>query len=350
MAVSGGGAAASRGGAARLKPGEVPVTSILKSKWPLGALAAAMAVAMPLTAEAQWKPTKDVEFVIPFGLGGGADLLARVVIKIITDEKLVPTAVTAVNKPGGGSAVGVAYVDSTKKGDPHTLILINPQTQITPLRVKDAKGWRDLTPVTNFMLDDYLIFVKKDSPYKDAADLVKAAKGKAPKAISIGSAGTADDMAIAVFEAGTGIQLNTVRFNSGGEIQTALLGGHVDLGAGNPLEFMGQLEGGAVRALGVFRPTRFDALPKVATLKEQGITVEPFQMWRGVGMPKGAPPEAVTYWQVVMAKVSATPAFKEYIKSNVATLHVLGGEDFRKFLTAQEKLYEDMLKRLGALK
>jgi putative tricarboxylic transport membrane protein len=288
--------------------------------------------------------------VIPYGLGGGADLLARTIIKIVTEEKLAPVSLVAVNKPGGGSAAGVGYVVSTRAGDPHTLVLINPQTQITPLRVKEAKGWRDLTPVTNFMLDDYLVFVKKDSPYRTASDLVQQAKAKPARGVSIGSAGTADDMAIAVFEAATGLKLNIVRFNSGGEILTALLGGHVELASGNPLEFMGQLQAGAIRALGVFRPTRFEAMPDVPTMKEQGIETEPFQMWRGVAMPKGAPAEAVQYWQGVMQKVAASKSFKDYIAQNVATEHVLPAGDFAGFLEKQEALYKEMLARLGQLK
>ena len=146
-------------------------------KWIAFAFAAVVAVSGAKAAD--WKPTSDVEFVIPYGLGGGADLLARVIIKIMTEEKLVPVNVTAVNKPGGGASVGVAYVLTTKNANPNTLVLFNPQTQITPLTVKDARGWRDLTPVANLMLDDYLLFVGKDSPYKTAADLVKDAKSQA---------------------------------------------------------------------------------------------------------------------------------------------------------------------------
>jgi putative tricarboxylic transport membrane protein len=323
----------------------------MKTRHVLQCMALALAAALPYSAAkaADWKPTGDVEFVIPYGLGGGADLLARVIIKIMTEEKLVPVNVAAVNKPGGGASVGVAYVLTTKNANPNTLVLFNPQTQITPLTVKDARGWRDLTPLTNLMLDDYLIFAAKGSPYQNAADLVKDAKGKPPKSISIGSAGTADDMAIAVFEAAAGIKLNVVRFNSGGEALTALLGGHVNLAAGNPLEFMGYLTGGQVRALGVFRPTRFADLPNVPTMKEQGIDVVPFQMWRGVAMPKNVAPDAVAYWQGVMQKVAASKAFNDYIKQNVATTHVVSGADYVKFLEAQEALYKDMLKRLGTI-
>ena len=300
-------------------------------------------------AKAEWQPSQDVEFVIPYGLGGGADLLARTIIKIMQEEQLVPVNIAAVNKPGGGAAVGVSYVASAKNADPHTLVLFNPQTQITPMRVEGALGWRSLTPVAGLMLDDYLLFVRKDSPYQSATELVTDAKAREARAVSIGSAGTADDMAIAVFEAGTDIQLNTVRFNSGGEILTALLGGHVDLGAGNPLEFMGHLAGGEIRALGVYRPSRFETLPDVPTMQEQGINVVPFQMWRGVAMPQDAPQEAVDYWTDIMNKVGESPTFKDYISSNVATLNVLTGDAFMAFLEEQEQLYKDMLKRLGII-
>ncbi|HET7297376.1 MAG TPA: hypothetical protein VFI89_01580, partial [Burkholderiales bacterium] len=95
---------------------------------------------IPCAALAQgWKPTKDVEFVVPFGLGGGADLMARVIHKVIADEKLVPVPIAVVNKPGGGGAAGIGYVAASRKADPHTLILINGSTQITPILNPQAK-------------------------------------------------------------------------------------------------------------------------------------------------------------------------------------------------------------------
>lgn len=294
---------------------------------------------------AQWKPTQDIEFVIPFGLGGGADLFARTLIKIAQDEKLVPTNMVATNKPGGGSATGVGYVVASKNKDPHTLVLINPQTQITPLRVAGTFGAKNLTPIMNFMLDDYLVAVKTSSPYKSVTELVAAAKAK-PRTISVGSAGTADDMAVAILENATGTKFNLVRFNSGGEALTALLGGHVEAVTGNPIELISQLQAKTIKALGVFRPTRFAAMPDVPTLQEQGITTSAFQMWRGVAIPKDAPKEAVAYWEDVFAKIARTPAFKAYIQTNVATEHVLPPQAFSEFLAQQEVLYKATLARI----
>jgi putative tricarboxylic transport membrane protein len=295
------------------------------------------------SAQSGWKPTHDVEFVIPFAVGGGADLMARVIHKIITEEKLVPVPVSLVNRPGGGGAVGIGYVSASRKADPHTIILINGTTQITPIMNPAAKTLSEVSPVMNVMLDDFVFFVKGDSPWKSAADFVKDAKAKPPKTYAFACGGTTDQMAVTILAKATGTELNNVNFNSGGEALTALLGGHVHASLGNPLEFMGHLKSGAVRAIGVFRDTRFPELNSVPTMKEQGINAPNFQMWRGIALPKGAPAEANKYWQGIIAKVVASPQYKAYIKDNVASEAAIPGEAFEKFLAEQEKLYRELL-------
>jgi putative tricarboxylic transport membrane protein len=299
---------------------------------------------IPCAALAQgWKPTKDVEFVIPFGLGGGADLMARVIHKIMVDEKLVPVSIALVNKPGGGGAAGIGYVAASRKGDPHTLILINGSTQITPILNPQAKTLTEVKPVMNMMLDDFLLFVRADAPWKSAADFVKDAKGKPAKSVAFSTGGTTDVMAVTVLSKATGVQYNTVSFNSGGEALTALLGGHVQASMGNPLEFMGQLQGGKVRALGVVRDKRFPGLNDVPTFQEQGIKTPNFQMWRGIAIPKDAPDAARVYWEGVMTKVNNSAAMKKYYADNVAQSASIPGKQFNDFLARQEKLYRELL-------
>jgi putative tricarboxylic transport membrane protein len=300
--------------------------------------------AIPCAALAQgWKPTKDVEFVVPFGLGGGADLMARVIHKVIVDEKLVPVPIAIVNKPGGGGAAGIGYVAASRKADPHTLVLINGSTQITPILNPQAKTLTEVTPVMNMMLDDFLLFVRADAPWKSAADFVKDAKAKPAKSVAFSTGGTTDVMAITVVSKATGVQFNTVSFNSGGEALTALLGGHVQASMGNPLEFMGQMQGGKIRALGVVRDQRFPALKDVPTFAEQGIKTPNFQMWRGVALPKGAPDAARVYWEGVMTKVNNSAAMKKYYEDNVAQAASIPGKQFNEFLARQEKLYRELL-------
>jgi putative tricarboxylic transport membrane protein len=299
---------------------------------------------IPCAALAQgWKPTKDVEFVVPFGLGGGADLMARVIHKVIADEKLVPVPIAIVNKPGGGGAAGIGYVAASRKADPHTLILINGSTQITPILNPQAKTLTEVTPVMNMMLDDFLLFVRADAPWKSAADFVKDAKSKPAKSVAFSTGGTTDVMAVTVLAKATGVEYNTVGFNSGGEALTALLGGHVQASMGNPLEFMGQMQGGKVRALGVVRDQRFPALKDVPTFQEQGIKTPNFQMWRGIAIPKEAPDAARVYWEGVMTKVNNSAAMKKYYADNVAQTASIPGKQFNEFLARQEKLYRELL-------
>jgi len=294
-------------------------------------------------AQAEWKPSRDVEFVIPFAVGGGADLMARVLHKIITEERLVPVSVALVNRPGGGGAVGIGYVSASRKADPHTLVMVNGTTQITPILNPNARTLSEVRPVMNVMLDDFLLFVRNDSPWKTAADFARDAKGKPPKTFAFSTGGTTDVMAITVLAKAIGTELNMINFNSGGEALTALLGGHVSASIGNPLEFMGHLKSGSVRAIGVFRDTRYPEFPDVPTMKEQGIEAANFQMWRGVAMPKGAPEPAVQYWTGIIEKAAASPQYKAYIRENVASEAPIAGPAFEKFLADQERLYRDLL-------
>lgn len=294
-------------------------------------------------AQSPWKPTRDVEFVIPFGVGGGSDLLARVIGRVIVEEKLIPVPLVLNNRPGGGGAVGIGYVSASRRKDPHTLILINGTTQITPIMTPNARTLTEVRPIMNFMLDDFLLFVKGDSRFKSMDDFIAEARSKPDKALSFATGGTTDVMAITVLSKALGKEINTINFNSGGEALTALLGGHVDACVGNPLEYMGHLGSGSVRALVVFRDERFSAFPDVPTTKEVGLDTPKFQMWRGVAMPKDVDDAPAAYWEDIMRKVAASPLMKKYIEENVGTEELIAGKEFETFLAEQEKLYRGLL-------
>src|SRR5262245_20797546 len=174
-------------------------------------IAAVLMLALSNSASAQeWKPTRDVEFVVPFAVGGGADIMARVIHKIITEQKLVPVPIAINNRPGGGGAVGIGYVTASRKADPHTLILINGSTQITPIMTPNARTLTEVQPVMNVMLDDFVFFVKGDAPWKTVGEFVKDAKAKPPKTYNFASGGPTDAMALTVLAKATGVEYNNV--------------------------------------------------------------------------------------------------------------------------------------------
>ena len=292
-----------------------------------------------------WVPTKPVEFVVPYAVGGGADVFARIMAQIMVEEKMVPVPVKVVNQPGGGSAVGVAYVLANRAREPHTLVLANNPLQATPLTVPGAPGLKDLQPIYNFMLDDFVLVVRADKPWKTAKEFVAAAKAIPPKTIKAGSGGPTggDTMGQRAFIRASGVDLNQITFNSGGEVLTALLGGHVDVAVANPIEYTGHLKAGTVRALGAFRDTRYPDMANVPTMKEQGIDAKAVQVWRGVALPKGVPEAAVTYWVGVMDKLAASPAIKKYLKENLLTESSLKGPELIKFLAEQEGRFLSLL-------
>lgn len=310
-------------------------------------LAAGAVLAIAEPARAGWAPTHKVEFVIPFGPGGGADILARTLIRAIEEEKLVPVPIVPVNRGGGATAVGVSYVKASCDGDPNVLVLINPQTQLTPMQVAGAAGWRDLTPVTNIMVDDYTFVARGGGAFKDAAGFIDAARAKPPGTLSIGSAGTADDLAIALLERAGDVDLNVIRYNSGAEALIAVMGGHIDAAAGNPLEFLPYIRSGELQPLGIMRETRLAALDQVPTLKEQGLDSATFQMWRGIALPAHVPASAVTYWRGVFEQAIRSPIVATFMDKNLGTLKPLGGEEFTAFLEGQEVSYRSLLPAPG---
>ena len=318
--------------------------TVTRREFLVGASVAAMTMAATRPVFGQgWAPSRDVEFVVLSGVGGGSDLMARIIGKVIVDEKLIPTPLVINNRPGGGGAVGVGYVAANRRQDPHTLVLMNATTQITPILTPNARTMEALQPVMNFMLDDFLLFVKGDSPYKSVQDFVKDVQSKPDKTINFGTAGTTDVMAITLLSRALGKEINAVNFNSGGEVLTALLGGHIDAAINNPQEFIGHLDAGTVRALAVFRDDRFPAFPDVPTMKESGVNTPKFQMWRGVALPKDIEPAALEFWTGVLQKVAASETIKKYIAENFATEAPLSGQEFETFLAGQEKLYRDLL-------
>src|SRR5205814_8592746 len=104
-------------------------------------------VTMVAPAAAAWEPTKQIEFVVPAGTGGGADQMARLIHGIAEKHKLTPRPIIVVNKSGGAGAEGFLHVKG-KKGDAQTLILPLSDLCTTPLHTGVRFPRKDLTPVT----------------------------------------------------------------------------------------------------------------------------------------------------------------------------------------------------------
>ena len=139
-------------------------------------LAAALSIAAPLAVQAQsWEPTKNVEFIIPAGTGGGADQMARAIQGIVAKHGLMKQSILPINKAGGAGAEGFLDVKNAA-GDPHKIIITLSNLFTTPLATGVPFNWRDLTPVQMLALDNFVLWVNAKTPYKNAKEYIEAAK------------------------------------------------------------------------------------------------------------------------------------------------------------------------------
>ncbi len=300
---------------------------------------------------AEWKPSKPVEFVAPFAPGGGSDVLARSIASIIEGEKLCPVPLIVSNKSGGSGLVGTTAV-AQQKGDTHVLLTYIPgQAQAALVAGKGAPTFRDLTLICNLALDEQLIVVKADSPFKTIRDIIAEAK-KRPGELTVGGTGAGQDDQICqrLFERSAGIRLRYVPFKSGGECITALLGGHVNMIWANPPEFVPQWEAKMVRPVAVARATRMREFPDVPTLKEIGHDVT-YYFYRGIAAAASIPVEATVFYENMFKRMAESSAWKEkYLKKYMLSPAWMGSKEFAKVVTQNEEESKEILKDLGLLK
>jgi putative tricarboxylic transport membrane protein len=216
---------------------------------------------------------------------------------------------------------------------------------------KGAATYKDLTLIAGLAIDEQLIVVKTDSPFKSIEDVVAAAKQRSG-AVTIGGTATGqeDQMCNRIFERAAGIKLRYIPFNSGGEVLTALLGGHTELSWANPSEFFPQWEAKLVRPLAVAKDARLSKFSDVPTFKEKGYDVT-FKMFRGIAAPPGISPAVAAYYENLMKRMAESPAWKEkYLEQYMLSPAWMGGKDFSGFVVQSEQQFRTLLTELGLLK
>ena len=290
-------------------------------------------------------PDKAIEMIAWASPGGGSDRMCRTFAK--ATEGILPQPVVVVNKPGGGGAVGMAYVQS-KPADGYTVLGVTNNLVFTPLTKPELKySAKDFTPIIMWGFDAKAIAVAADGPYKTIDDLVAAARQK-PGEIKFGTFGLGTDDHITGYMLGTeaGVKFGFVPFDSGGEQLAALLGGHISATVTEVGEVDEQLKAGKVRILAVATDQRLEGLPDVPTLKEKGWDVV-VPKFRGLVVKKGTPQEIVDYLISRSLMAIQTPLFKNYLKTSLIEPYFLVGEGFGELIQHQEQTFGKVLKELG---
>jgi tripartite-type tricarboxylate transporter receptor subunit TctC len=324
------------------------------------ALAAAVAVtlAAPLSAVAAWEPTKPVEFVVPAGTGGGADQMARFLQGVVAKHSLMKQPFVVVNKSGGAGAEGFLEVKGAK-GDPHKIIITLSNLFTTPLATGVPFNWKDLTPVSMLALDEFVLWVNAESPYKTVADYVNAVKaGESGKFKMAGTGSKQEDQIITVaLEKAIGKKFTYVPFKGGGDVAVQLVGKHVDSTVNNPIEAIAHWRSGALRPLCVFDskpmpyPTKVTSTMSwqdVPTCKSQGLDVE-YLMLRGIFMPPGVPADAVAFYNDLFKKVRELPEWKKYTEDAAFNQTTMSGKEYADWVQKTEGRHKELMQEAGFL-
>jgi tripartite-type tricarboxylate transporter receptor subunit TctC len=312
---------------------------------------------MSLPAQA-WEPTHPIEIIVPAGTGGGADQMARAMQGIITKHNLSKQSVVVINKSGG--AGGEGFLDAkNSKGNDHKLIITLSNLFTTPLATGIPFNWKDLTPVAMMALDEFVLWVNVDEPYKTAKDYLTAIKSAPDNQFKMGGTGSKqeDQIITVALEKATGKKMTYIPYKGGGAVAVQLVGNHINSSVNNPIEAVAHWRAGKLRALCVFDSKKLDYHEKIAgdmswgdipTCKSQGVNVE-YTMLRGFFMPPGVSNEAVAYYIDVFKKVRETPEWKKLMNDGAYNQSFMTGKEFAKWVGDAEKMHEGLMKEAGFL-
>jgi putative tricarboxylic transport membrane protein len=317
-------------------------------------VAAAFAAA---PANAAWKPTRTVEFIVPAGIGGGAGQMAQLIQGIITKHKLMPVSMVVISKKGGSGAEGFLYVKS-HKNDPHKIIITLSNLFTTPLATGSPFSWKDYTPVAMMALDEFVFWVNSKTAYKTPNEYLAAVK-KAGGKMKMGGTGSKqeDQIITAAIEQKTGAKFTYVPYKGGGTVATQLVGNHIDSTVNNPIEQVAHWRAGNVRPLCVFdskpmpytaKTTKDMSWHDIPTCKSKGLDVE-YLMLRGVMTTPGVSKDVVAYYVDLLKKVRETPEWKAFMEKGAFNQSFMTGDEFHKWLTDAAALHHQLMEKAGFL-
>jgi tripartite-type tricarboxylate transporter receptor subunit TctC len=252
-----------------------------------------------------------VEVVTHAGVGGGTDITVRMMMVQAPGE--FGQEFTVVNRTAGSGAQALQYLAS-KPADGHTLILVTQTHLLTMLRNRSLPQIGDLVPVARATEDPMFVLVRRDSPLRNADDLLSAGRARS---LRFGGThvGGVDHVSIFAFGRAANLtQPTLVPFRGGGEIVINLVGGNLDLALVNPGEAEAQLRSGEVRPLMVLSASRLPSHPEVPTGKELGINSEAATV-RGYCVLKGTPEDRVARLEQGLMRAMAGPIYRGYLQN-----------------------------------
>jgi len=245
------------------------------------------------------------------------------------------------------------------KGDPHKIVVTLSNLFTTPLATGVPFNWRDMTPVSMMALDNFVLWVNAETPYKSPKEYLDAVKAAGPSKMKMGGTGSKqEDQILTVnIEKATGTKFIYVPFKGGGEVAVQLVGKHVDSTVNNPVEAVAQWRAKQLRPLCVFDEKRMPYATKITdtqswqdipTCKESGVNAS-YTMLRGIFMPAGVTDDQKKFYVDLLKKVRETPEWKDYMEKGAFNQTSMDGQPFSDWLGKAEQMHRELMKAAGFL-
>jgi len=300
------------------------------------AIALGFAAAMSTPANAQEFPTQPIKMIIPFGPGGGTDIVGRILAEYMQRKLGKPVVVE--NKPGAGGILGNEFVANAAP-DGYTIALMTAGQVIAAVTRKQMRydTLTAFTPIGMVATASLAVVARPDFPASDVKELIAVAKAD-PNKVVFASPGFAATQHFAgeMFKQAAGVSLLHVPFKTTPEAMNAVMGKHADILFDTVSAVLQQVEAGQLKALAVTGAERFPALPKVPTVMESGLAPGyDVTTWYGMFGPKGIPAPIVTTLNKVLNEALADPDVKTKLERAGVVVKSSTPEQFGAFLTDQ---------------
>jgi tripartite-type tricarboxylate transporter receptor subunit TctC len=312
---------------------------------------AVMSIVTPVFGQQSDYPTRQIEYVVPAGAGGGTDTIARVVAEFA--GKKLGQPVMVLNKTGGGGVIGTSYVLKQTKADGYTILAETHSwsSMLAAGMVDPPVTLEDRIFIARFVVDPLVFAVNADAPWKTFREFGEWVKAN-PDKLTWGSTGPAAISAFAVQEwlSLIGVdhrKTNLVPIKGAADAVTKLAGGHIMLAVHTVGECYSLYKGGKIRILAVESEKRSKYLPEIPTAAEQGVKGSGVVWWTGMSIRKGTADSIVKKWMQLSEDMVKESEFQKKIDLVHSELQYLNSESLTKFANTEVNKYRELAKRIG---
>ena len=301
----------------------------------LRALATALALLFGASAWSQSYPTRPVKIVVPYGVGGPADIYARYIGARLQEKIGQPFVVE--DRPGAGSIVGTDFV-AKSAADGYTLLMMSNTHTVneTLIPKKPFELMRDFAPITGVNYSDLLMVIHPSVPAGNLKEFIALAKAK-PGSMNYASSGngTPYHMAGELFKAMAGVDLVHIPHKGSDGARNSILGGQVQMMFDAVPTMAANARAGKVKALATSGKTRSPVTPDVPTVAEAGVPGYESGIWLGLMAPAGTPrPVLERLNKEVNAIINSAEVKEAWLKQGAVPMG-MSIEEFDRFLRAE---------------